>query len=79
MCWNCAAPERCRFSLPVRNCLDSVSLETDAGAQSPYLAIAWRDVPAGSDVRWEYLAHGSATHRVYRFVYGTFAEVEVPQ
>ncbi|QVN23185.1 hypothetical protein [Burkholderia pyrrocinia] len=68
-----------RFSLPVQSCLDSVSLETDGGAQSPYLAIAWRDAPAGIDIRWEYLAHGGATHRVYRFVNGTFAEVEVPR
>ncbi|WP_338641841.1 hypothetical protein [Burkholderia pyrrocinia] len=42
-------------------------------------AIAWRDAPAGIDVWWEYLAHGGATHRVYRFVNGTFAEVEVPR
>ncbi|WP_446903965.1 hypothetical protein [Burkholderia sp. YIM B11467] len=68
-----------RFSLPVQSCLDSVSLETDGGTQSPYRAIAWRDAPAGIDIRWEYLAHGGATHRVYRFVNGTFAEVEVPE
>lgn len=38
-----------------------------------------RDVPVGIDIRWEYLAHDGASHRVYRFVNGTFAEVEVPQ
>ncbi|WP_193103052.1 hypothetical protein [Burkholderia sp. Z1] len=68
-----------RFSLPVQSCLDTVSLETDGGTQSPYRAITWRDAPAGIDIRWEYLAHGGATHRVYRFVNGTFAEVEVPE
>ncbi|MBN3833898.1 hypothetical protein [Burkholderia sp. Ac-20344] len=68
-----------RFSLPVQSCLDSVSLETDGGAQSPYLAIAWRDGPAGIDIRWEYRAHGGATHRFYRFANGTFVEAEVPQ
>ncbi|CAB3773692.1 hypothetical protein BPA30113_05573 [Burkholderia paludis] len=67
------------FSLPVQSCLESVSLETDGGAQSPYLAIAWRDDPVGIDIRWEYLAHGGATHRVYRFVNGAFAEVEAPR
>lgn len=68
-----------RFSLPVQSCVDSVSLDTDDGAQSPYLAIAWRDDPVGFDIRWEYLAHGGATRRVYRFVNGTFVEAEVPQ
>ncbi|WP_124457111.1 hypothetical protein [Burkholderia sp. Bp8992] len=68
-----------RFSLPVQSCLDSVSLETESGTQSPYRAIAWRDAPAGIDIRWESVAHGGATHRVYRFVNGTFAEVDVPQ
>ncbi|WP_423396536.1 hypothetical protein [Burkholderia sp. LMG 21824] len=68
-----------RFSLPVQSCVDSISLETDDGAQSPYLAIAWRDGPVGIDIRWEYLAHGGATHRVYRFVNGTFVEAEVPR
>ncbi|WP_175957310.1 hypothetical protein [Burkholderia sp. BCC0405] len=68
-----------RFSLPVQSCIDSISLETDDGAQFPYLAIAWRDGPVGIDIRWEYLAHGGATHRVYRFVNGTFVEAEVPQ
>ncbi|VWD54449.1 hypothetical protein BLA18110_07947 [Burkholderia lata] len=68
-----------RFSLPVQSCVDSVSLETDGGAQSPYLAIAWHDDPAGIDIRWEYLAHGGATHRVYRFANGTFVEAEVPR
>ncbi|KAF1031077.1 MAG: hypothetical protein GAK33_07733 [Burkholderia lata] len=68
-----------RFSLPVQSCVDSVSLDTDGGAQSPYLAIAWRDDPIGIDIRWEYLAHGGATHRVYRFVNGAFVEAEVPQ
>lgn len=68
-----------RFSLPVQSCLDSVSLDTDGGAQSPYLAIAWRDDPVGLDIRWESLAHGGATHRVYRFVNGTFVENEIPQ
>ncbi|ORT80207.1 hypothetical protein B7G54_35250 [Burkholderia puraquae] len=68
-----------RFMLPVQSCVDSVSLETDGGAQSPYLAIAWCDDPAGIDIRWEYLARGGATHRVYRFVNGTFVEAEVPQ
>ncbi|WP_159069190.1 hypothetical protein [Burkholderia metallica] len=29
-----------RFSLPVLRCVDSVSLDTDGGAQSPYPAIA---------------------------------------
>ncbi|WP_208458565.1 hypothetical protein [Burkholderia metallica] len=32
-----------RFSLPVLRCVDSVSLDTDGGAQSPYPAIAPRD------------------------------------
>ncbi|MDR0243311.1 MAG: hypothetical protein LBJ65_17090 [Burkholderia sp.] len=68
-----------RFSLPVQSCLDSVSLETESGTQSPYRAITWRDAPAGIDIRWEYVAHGGATHRVYRFVNGTFAEVDVPR
>ncbi|WP_156814577.1 hypothetical protein [Burkholderia lata] len=68
-----------RFSLPVQSCLDSVSLDTDGGAQSPYLAIAWRDDPVGIDIRWEFLSHGGATHRVYRFVNGTFVETEIPQ
>lgn len=68
-----------RFSLPVQSCLDSVSLDTDGGAQSPYLAIARHDDPVGIDVRWEYLAHGGATHRVYRFVNGTFVETEISQ
>lgn len=45
----------------------------------PYLAIAWCDDPVGLDIRWEYLAHGGATHRVYRFVNGTFVETEIPQ
>ncbi|HHX4060046.1 MAG: hypothetical protein ACN6QT_10400 [Burkholderia contaminans] len=45
----------------------------------PYLAIAWRDDPVGLDIRWESLAHGGATHRVYRFVNGTFVENEIPQ
>ncbi|OXI93546.1 hypothetical protein CFB41_34580 [Burkholderia sp. AU33803] len=68
-----------RFSLPVQSCLDTVSLDTDGGAQSPYLAIAWRDDPVGIDIRWEFLSHGDATHRVYRFVDGTFVETEIPQ
>ncbi|WP_230958239.1 hypothetical protein [Burkholderia cepacia] len=68
-----------RFSLPVQSCLDSVSLETDGGTQSPYLAIAWHDDPAAIDIRWEYVAHGGALHRVYRFVNGTFVEAEVPR
>ncbi|WP_256260689.1 MULTISPECIES: hypothetical protein [Burkholderia] len=38
-----------------------------------------RDAPGGSDIRWKYLAHDGATHRVYRFVSGTFAEVEIPR
>ncbi|WP_322089798.1 hypothetical protein [Burkholderia sp. BCC1999] len=65
-----------RFSLPVQGCLDSVSLETESGTRSPYRAITWRDAPAGIDYRWEYVAHDGATHRVYRFVNGTFVEVE---
>ncbi|MDN7881226.1 hypothetical protein [Burkholderia aenigmatica] len=68
-----------RFSLPVQSCIDSVSLETNDGAQSPYLAIAWRDDPAGIDIRWEYLAHGGPTHRFFRFVNGSFVEAEVPR
>jgi len=68
-----------RFSLPVQSCIDSVSLDTHDGAQSPYLAIAWRDDPAGIDIRWEYLSHGGAMHRVYRFANGTFVEAEVSQ
>lgn len=68
-----------RFALPVQSCIDSVSLDTKDGAQSPYLAIAWRDDPAGIDIRWEYLSHGGATHRVYRFANGTFVEAEVSQ
>ncbi|WP_423372579.1 hypothetical protein [Burkholderia sp. LMG 32019] len=68
-----------RLLLPVQSCIDSVSLDTHDGAQSPYLAIAWRDDPVGIDIRWEYLSRGGATHRVYRFVNGTFVEAEVPQ
>jgi hypothetical protein len=68
-----------RFTLPVQSCLDSVSLESESGTQSPYRAITWSDAPAGIDIRWEYVAHGGATHRAYRFVNGTFAEVEVSQ
>ncbi|WP_176051796.1 hypothetical protein [Burkholderia sp. BCC1644] len=68
-----------RFSLPVQSCLDSVSLETESGTQSPYRAITWRDAPDGIDIRWEYVVHDGATHRVYRFVRGAFVEVESPQ
>lgn len=55
------------------------SLDTDGGAQSPCLAIAWRDDPVGIDIQWEFLSHGGATHRVYRFVNGTFVETEIPR
>ncbi|WP_175997234.1 hypothetical protein [Burkholderia stabilis] len=75
-CWSCAAP---RFSLPVQSGLDSVSLETDGEAQSPYLAITWRTAPAGIDIHRKYLAHGGATHRFQRFLNGTCADAEAPQ
>ncbi|MGS0894480.1 hypothetical protein ACVBGC_18410 [Burkholderia stagnalis] len=67
-----AAP---RFSLPVQSCLGNLSLESDGGTQSPYLAIGWRDDPPGIDIRWEYRGDEGATHRVYRFSGGTFVEV----
>ncbi len=36
--------------------------------------MTWRTVPVGIDIHRKYLAHGGATHRFYRFLYGTYAE-----
>ncbi|WP_322082191.1 hypothetical protein [Burkholderia sp. BCC1972] len=62
------------YAMPVQSCVDSVSLDTDGGNRSPYLAIEWITDPAGFEVSWTNIDDAGPATREYRYDGSTFVQ-----